>query len=270
MDSHTEVFAVIGNPVKHSLSPFMHNFAFELLSLNAVYTAFEISDLESAVKGIRGLGIKGVSVTVPHKENIIKYLDEISDSSLKIGAVNTVTNKNGILEGDNTDWKGFILSLKEHSRIKDRKTLVIGAGGASRGVCYGLASENADIYITNRTKSKGIELARDFDGEFVGFEEIEKLEPEIIINTTSVGMYPDIDKSPVEKTVFKTKGTAIDIVYNPLNTKFLKDASMSGFKTVSGVGMFVYQGGLQFEKWTNIRFPFQIMKEKIFHKLMKG
>jgi len=270
MDAHTEVFAVIGNPVKHSLSPFMHNLAFNMLSLNAVYTAFEVSELGSAVKGIKALGIKGVSVTVPHKENIIEYLDEQSESAKKIGAVNTVTNKDGVLEGDNTDWKGFIMSLKEHGKIKGRKTLVIGAGGASRGVCYGLTSEDADVFITNRTKAKGIELAKDFNAEFVGFEEIEKLKPEIIINTTSVGMYPDIDKSPVEKSLFKAKGIAVDIVYNPLNTKFLRDASMSGFKSVSGVGMFVYQGGLQFEKWTNRKFPFQIMKEKIFHKLRKG
>ncbi|MDY0131400.1 MAG: shikimate dehydrogenase [Desulforegulaceae bacterium] len=270
MDAHTEVFAVIGNPVKHSLSPFMQNLAFEKLSLNSVYSAFEVVDLESAVKGIKGLGIKGVSVTVPHKENIIKYLDEQSESAKKIGAVNTVTNKNGVLEGDNTDWKGFILSLREHSLIKGKKTLVIGAGGASRGVCYGLASENADLFITNRTKSKGIELAKDFNAEFVDLESIEKLEPEIIINTTSVGMYPYINKSPVDKSLFKGKGVALDIVYNPLNTKFLRDAAMSGFKAVSGVGMFVYQGGLQFEKWTGKKFPFQIMKEKIFHKLRKG
>jgi len=267
MDADTEVFSVIGNPVKHSLSPFMHNTAFELLSVNGVYTAFNLDDLESGIKGIRALGIKGVSVTIPHKESVINYLDKVSESALKIKAVNTITNNNGVLEGSNTDWTGFLISLREHTEIKNKKTLVIGAGGAARAVCYALNYENADLYITNRTSSKGIGLAKDFSGKFVYENDLKHLGPEIIINTTSVGMFPHIEKTPVDKNVFQNTGVAFDIVYNPVETRFLREAKSMGFKTVSGIGMFVYQGADQFKQWTGLTFPSQVMKEAVFKKL---
>lgn len=267
MNACTNVFGVMGNPVSHSLSPFMHNCAFKLLSLNAVYTAFNATTAKEAVDGVRGLGLKGLSVTIPFKQSVIEYLDKVSESALKIGAVNTITNKDGVLEGDNTDWKGFLKSLKEHTNIKGKKVLVIGAGGAARAVCYAIRIEGGDLFITNRTESKGIDLAKDFDGTFIKKEDLASLAPEIIVNTTSVGMLPNIDESPVDIDVFQNKGIAFDIVYNPVETKFLRLAKKKGFKTVSGIGMFVYQGAEQFAGWTGKAFPSQLIKEKIFKEL---
>lgn len=268
MDTDTLVYGVVGNPVKHSLSPYMHNLAFKLCSFNGAYLAFDVSNIGGCIEGVRSLGISGLSVTIPHKESIIKFLDEVSESALKIGAVNTVINENGVLKGDNTDWVGVVNSIKDNTEIKDKKVLVIGAGGASRGVCYGIINERANLFITNRTREKGELLAKEFNAKFVDEKELLNLKPEIIINTTSVGMYPNIDKSPLNKRIFKGAELALDIVYNPIETKFLKDAKSFGLKTVSGVGMFVYQGQAQFNKWTGKSFPIQIMKEKIFNKLI--
>lgn len=268
MDSLTSVFAVIGDPIKHSLSPFMHNLAFELTGYNGVYTAFHSRDARGAVIGVKALGIKGLSVTIPHKESIMPFLDELTESAEKIGAVNTITNKDGVLEGDNTDWIGIARSIKEHIEIKGKKVLVVGAGGASRAVCFAINKEGGNLYVMNRTKSRGVETAEDFKGKYIEGEEIEKLSPEIIINTTSVGMYPKTDVSPVDEKIFSNCSLALDIIYNPIETKFLRDAKKMGAKTISGIGMFVYQGGTQFEKWTDKEFPFQLIKERLFRKLI--
>lgn len=267
MNACTNVFGVMGSPVSHSLSPFMHNYAFKLMSLDAVYTAFNATNAKEAVDGVRGLGLKGLSVTIPFKKSVMEYLDNISDSAKKIGAVNTITNKDGVLTGDNTDWKGFVRSLRENTDVRDKKVLVIGAGGAARAVCYGIVKEGGELFITNRTVEKGKDLARDFGGKFIERNDLKNLSPEIIINTTSVGMLPDVDKSPVEEDVFQNKGVAFDIVYNPVETKFLRMAKKKGFKTVSGIGMFVYQGEEQFFNWTGKKFPSQHIKEEIFKKL---
>jgi len=144
---------------------------------------------------------------------------------------------------------------------------VIGAGGAARAVCYALNYDGADLYITNRTSGRGLSLAKDFNGKFVYEKDFKQLAPEIIINTTSVGMYPHVEKTPVPKNVFQNTGIAFDIVYNPLETRFLREAKSMGFKTVSGIGMFVYQGADQFKKWTGLTFPSQVMKEAVFKKL---
>ncbi|PIE75133.1 MAG: shikimate dehydrogenase [Deltaproteobacteria bacterium] len=262
-----DIFGVMGNPVVHSLSPFMHNFAFNFFSLNSVYTRFEPLNLKYAVSGIRELGIKGVSVTIPYKESIIKYLDTVSESAEKIGAVNTIVNRNGFLEGHNTDWKGFVRALEKHTKIKDKNILLIGAGGAARGIAYGINIKEGQLFITNRTDEKGRVLAKEFSGEFVNIHELGKLEPEIIVNATSVGMYPYTEVSPVDESVFKSGGLAFDIVYNPVETRFLQLAKKKGFKTVSGISMFVYQGEEQFKIWTGKEFPAQLLKEKIFEKI---
>ena len=269
MNTDVFVFGVIGDPVKHSLSPFMHNFAFKLSSFNGIYAAFNVKNIAEAITGIRGLGIRGLSVTIPHKESVIPYVDSLTESAVKIGAVNTITNLNGVIEGDNTDWIGIVRSLKENTPIKDKKVLVIGAGGASRAVCFGIEHEGGELFICNRTPEKGRKLAEEFNGKYIGTELLKELKPDIIINTTSVGMYPKINASPVDKNVFSNCCVALDIVYNPIETKFLNDARKQGAKTISGIGMFVYQGGAQFEKWTGIKFPVQAIKEKIFKKLIK-
>lgn len=269
MDTDTKLYGVMGSPVGHSLSPFMHNLAFKILSCNGVYLAFEVKNLEDAIAGVKGLGIKGLSVTIPHKEKVIPILDNITKSALEIGAVNTITNNNGILEGDNTDWKGVLASLEEQEDLNGKRILVIGAGGASRSVCYAVKQKECELFITNRTKEKADLLAKEFNGEFVHEKMMTSISPDIIINTTSVGMYPNTKESPVDKKVFKNSSLAMDIVYNPVETRFLREAKMEGLKTVSGIGMFVYQGEAQFRKWTGLNFPVQIMKEKIFNKLMK-
>jgi len=267
MENFKSVYGVIGNPVGHSLSPYMHNLAFEWECVKGVYHAFKVIDIEKAVQGMRGLGIKGFSVTIPHKETIMPYLDKISEDALKIGAVNTVINKDGYLYGDNTDWKGVLHSLRDNIEIKNKKVLVIGAGGAARGVSHAVNYDGGNLYITNRTEEKGLNIAKEFAGNFVKMDEIFSLNPDVVINSTSVGMYPNINKSPVNISDLKSVKLALDIVYNPVETKFLKEARQKGIKAVSGIGMFVYQGEAQFRMWTGNGFDTLKMKEKIFHIL---
>jgi shikimate dehydrogenase len=265
--NNKQKFAVFGNPVGHSLSPLMHNAAFKKMNFDAVYTAILAEDAASIPKEIIGSNIKGASITIPHKTSIMKYLDRVSESSLKIGAVNTVTNLNGELKGDNTDWTGFVLALKEFSQIRKKTFAVIGAGGVARSAVFGIIEEGGIPVILNRTKEKGEKLAEEFGCEFRPLAEIGNMEAHCLVNATKVGMFPNVDESPVSRHALRNFGCVMDIIYNPLKTKLLKDAEAEGCLTATGVSMFVHQGAEQIRIWTGLNPPTDFMKKIVLEKL---
>lgn len=267
IDTNTRLYAVLGDPVSHSLSPVMHNSAFARIGYNGVYTAFRVKDIAGAVHGIKALGIQGASITIPHKTAVMAYLDEVDEEARKIGAVNTVVNRQGRLSGYNTDGLGAIKALSEKTSIKDKKIGIIGAGGAARAIGFGVMSQGGIAIIFNRSKDSGKRLADDLGTEYRPLSEIKKARCDILINTTPVGMFPAVDATPVEKKVFEKDMIVMDIIYNPLKTLLLKEAEAMGCSTVDGVSMFVYQGAFQFELWTGKEAPIHVMRKAVLDAL---
>ena len=266
-----DVYGIIGDPVSHSLSPLMHNYAFRKLNIKAVYGAFRVKpeDLENAIKGIRALNIKGLSVTIPHKENVMKYLDEIDEIGLEIGAINTIVNKEGILKGYNTDWLGVLYAFEKNGvNLRDKKIVILGAGGASKAVIYAVKKGGAKkIEVYNRTFEKAQKLADKFKIIARPWEELDRSSGDIIIQTTSVGLKEW--KSPVEEEILKRFKIAMDIVYSPLKTKFLTLAEKYA-KIIDGLQMLVYQGVEQFKLWTGKEPPTEEIKELVYNEVKKS
>ncbi len=267
IDSATGLYGVFGNPVSHSMGPLMHNAAFAEKGINAVYLAFLINDIKRGIDSVRELGIKGVSVTIPFKQSVISMLDEVDDFAIKIGAVNTIVNRNGILKGFNTDSDGAVAPLRKQCGIENKKVCILGAGGAARAVAFGIKRENGIIFIVNRSENRGKLLAGQIEGEFCLPENIGEINPDIIINATPVGMTPKVGQSPVDSDIFKEHMIVMDIVYNPLQTKFLKDAENAGCTVIDGLSMFVNQGAAQFELFTESKAPLDIMKKIVMEHI---
>lgn len=267
LDAFTNVYCIIGNPVRHSLSPIIHNMSFKRAGINSVYLAFEIKNLGDAIKGIKALGIKGVSITIPFKTEVIKYLDEVDPIAKKIKAANTILNRDGSLVGYNTDWLGAVEALREVTELEGKKALILGAGGASRAIAYGLISSNCQLIITNRSLDKAKKLA-----EEMGCLYSQELttEVDIVINSTSVGMYPLEEESPLPKCYLKKGMIVMDIVYKPLKTKLLKEAAKAGCITIDGLSMLSYQAAYQFEIWTGIKPDISKIKEDLKNALERG
>jgi shikimate dehydrogenase len=269
-DFPLNIFAVFGNPIAHSLSPLMHQAALDRMNLKSRYVPFCVKDLKGAVEGIRGLDIRGVSVTLPFKSEVIHYLDELEGSARKIGAVNTIWNHQGKLKGYNTDWLGIVLALNEVMEVKGKRFAVLGAGGAARGVLYGLIQAGGHPIVLNRTSSKAEAVAKSFDCPYWPFTEKKKIEADCLINTTPLGMDPDKDASPLSGKHLKKFSWVIDIIYTPLKTKLLREAEEAGCRTLSGVGMFVHQGAEQIKIWTGQDPPRAYMREVVLAELEKN
>jgi len=267
-DTNTQVYCVIGHPVAHSLGPAMHNHALAETGVNAVYLAFDVVDVASAVAGIRALSIAGVSVTVPHKTAVMDYLDRIDETAAAIGAVNTVVNDNGTLTGYNTDAYGAVAALEEHAGdLSGRRVAILGAGGAARAVAFGASRKGAVIHIANRTPEKGEALASALNASFTPLSGLGDLECDILVNTTSAGMHPNTDDIPVSPEVLHPGTVVMDIIYNPLTTRLLSEAQKRGCTAIDGVAMFVYQGARQFHLFTGIRPPIESMKQIVYQSL---
>ncbi|MBT2665553.1 shikimate dehydrogenase [Bacillus sp. ISL-4] len=273
-----KIYGVMGDPIAHSMSPDIHNDAFEKENIDAVYHHFHVTkeSLNDAVKGMKALGIEGFNITIPHKTSIIPFLDEVDELALAIGAVNTVVNKNGRFIGYNTDGKGFFKSLCDEisGDIKAKKTLVIGAGGAARAIYFTLVKEGIkQVDIANRTKERAAQLVSDcpYDKVSNAFSIIEAEESlsqyDLIIQTTSSGMSPELDHSPLKVDQLKTGAIVSDIIYNPLQTKLLREAGEKGAKTQNGLGMFINQAALAFEIWTGIMPDTARMTDIVLNKL---
>ncbi len=276
----TRVFGVIGHPVGHTLSPLMMNAAFKERGLDCIYLPFHVEKklLHKAIEGMRGLNIAGLNVTIPHKVEVMKLLDDIDESARAAGAVNTIVNNNGILRGLNTDGEGFLYALNRAGiGVSEKRIVVLGAGGASRAVISVLAANNALITILNRTLEKARDLAR-AGAERVTIEAMV-LNPDnlalaiskadILVNTTSVGMTPGDNVSPVPAALLKRTLTVVDIVYNPIKTKLIDDAGKAGCTIVEGVHMLVGQGALAFEQWTGKNAPVEMMTAIALENLQK-
>jgi len=265
----TALYGIIGNPVAHSMSPLMHNTAFRLLDLDAIYLPFEVEDLSGALNGMKALNVKGASVTHPFKRRVLGLIDEIDDTAAKIGAVNTLSfGKDGI-QGTNTDWVGAVRCLEVLLPIEGRTFVVIGAGGAARAVVFGITVKGGNVIIVNRSEEKGSALAEEFHCGFALLSEIESVGGDCLVNTTPVGMYPKADEMPVPKGVLGTYKAVADVIYNPLETMLLKEAEAAGCQVASGFHMFVYQGVEQFSTWTGRKAPMKEMEAVVYERLSR-
>ena len=275
----TDVFAVIGDPIDHTLSPAMHNAAFEHLRLDYVFLAFRVTpdEIEKALQGVRALGIRGLNVTMPHKHAVTEFIDE-ADAAVKfLRSANTILNQRGRLRGFNTDGVGAIKALKNGGlNLTGKKALLLGAGGAAKAIAFTLTKEVDEICILNRDGMKARELAdilEPFGKRVVGDElspkriQQELHDSDVLINATSVGMTPNAFESLVKPSWLKTSLYVMDIVYNPNETKLIQEAKAVGAKVITGVEMLLHQGAASFEIWTQCKAPIDVMRNALLRKL---
>lgn len=274
----TNIVGLIGNPVEHSFSPQMHNAAFKALNLDYTYVAFDVNpaDLKTAINGAKSLNIKGFNVTIPHKINVINYLNTLDDIAKLIGAVNTIDFKN--LKGYNTDGIGAIKAIEEIDSVKNKNIVIAGAGGASKAISFYLAKYGADkITILNRNIDKAKNLANDILNsnliEDIKTDSISQIndylnDSDILINTTPVGMSPNINDKPIATADNMHEDLIVfDAVYNPNETVLLKEAIKANAKPVYGIKMLLYQGAESFKIWTGQNPPIDVMEEILIKTL---
>ena len=277
---------LLGYTVGHSMSAVMHNAAFDELGLEYRYDLLGVSPakLGAFMAGeMRGQRVRGANVTIPHKVAIMEYLDEVEREALAIGAVNTIVNEEGSLKGYNTDGRGAIRALEEaYGDLEGVKAVIVGAGGAARAIGYHISTKASRITILNRTLSRAEELAAHLSSmpecnasvepSSLRRSELKEAlkEADILINTTPVGMTPDIEGTPVDRSLIRPGTLVFDTVYNPLMTKLLWDAEEAGARTLSGLRMLVYQGAASFKLWTGVEPPVELMYDAAAKKLGEG
>jgi 3-dehydroquinate dehydratase/shikimate dehydrogenase len=267
LNRQTQVYGVIGDPVGHSLSPQMQNPGFQARRVNAVYLPFLVHDLKDFVDAIAPLGVRGFSVTIPHKEKVLKYLDGCDPLAEAIGAVNTVVVRGGgKLYGYNTDYVGVLRALESRIPLGNSRVLILGAGGAARAVAFALAQAGASVCVTSRRLERARALARAAGGQAIARKDLRHEFFDAIVNATPVGMHPHVDQSPLEARELNCR-LVFDTIYRPRVTKLLKIASRRRIETVSGVDMFVAQGTAQWEIWTGQRAPVAAMRKAVEHAL---
>ncbi len=271
-DTETRLFCVFGDPVAQSKSPIMHNAAFAHTGYNGVYIAFRVPEIGPAMAAVRTLNIRGASVTIPHKVRVMDYLDEVDETAKNMGAVNTVVNENGRLLGRNTDGPGAVRALEEKVPVQGKAVALLGSGGAARGIGHALAARGCRVTVVHRPEDlKEAEvLARELSTQAVPMGQVMDVPCDIVVNATPLGMAPLLDKTPVPVDYFKPGMVAMDAVYHPLETRFLQEAGQKGIPTVNGLAMFIYQGALQFEAWTGLPAPVDIMRKTVLAALGAG
>ena len=259
----TKLTGVIGHPIKHSFSPPMHNTAYKKMNMDYVYVPFHIlpENIDNLITSAKTMNIQGLNVTIPYKTTIIPQLDEIDEIAQKIGAVNTIQFKNGKAKGYNTDGIGAIKSLKKYTDLEDKNILILGAGGASKAITFTLTYENPqNITIANRTQQNADTLIENIKKQtpytnisYIPIQNTDEIidDIDIIINTTPIGMTPNIDECPINTDKINQKHTVMDIIYNPLETKLLKKAKQKKAKTIPVTHMLVNQGIEAFKIFTN-------------------
>ncbi len=266
LSAKNKICIIIGDPVDHSLSPAMHNAAYEKLKIDNEFVYLganvKIDEVKNAVQAMRSLQLRGLTCTMPHKIEVMRYLDKIDPVAKKIGAVNTVVNVEGVLIGYNTDWLGVVIPLEKITSLKNKKVAVLGAGGAARAILYGVLEKKAKVTIFNRTLGKAQELAKEFHCEVANLDDISEIKNfHIIINATAMGMKPLENESPLQENVLSDKQIVFDIVYIPYETKLLKQAKKKGAEIIRGIEMLLYQGVAQFKLYTNRKAPVEVMRK---------
>lgn len=270
-------FAVIGDPIEHSLSPLMHNAGYQALGLEAEYQRFRVEpgNLAEGIKGLCALGFSGWNVTLPHKETVISLLDTLTPQAKRAGAVNTVKNLEGQLIGHNTDGDGFVRSIEgELKGFKGKKAVLLGAGGASKGIALALAEQGMELHILNRTPEKAKDLVQVIrqeggtaaSGEFAPGEWLKDVD--LLVQTTSVGLHGE--PFPFSLGGISQQALVVDIIFNPLETIFLHEAKKLGCRTQNGLEMLLYQGALAWEFWLGGQAPITEMRQALKNQLLKG
>jgi shikimate dehydrogenase len=276
----TALYCVIGDPIEHTLSPALQNAAFQALKLDCVFLAFQVapSQVEAALQGVRSLGLRGLNVTMPHKNAVIPFLDEVDETARFLSSVNTILNDNGKLRGFSTDGTGAHRALEENGAdLAGKKLVLLGAGGAAKAIAYTLAREVDELVLLNRTPQKLGDLAEALNQKFHKKVTVASTSPEdiqgslrdadILVNATNVGMHPNPDLSLVKPEWLKPSLVVMDIVYNPLETRLAKDAKAAGARVISGVEMLLYQGAASFELWTGKPAPVEVMRKAALSQL---
>ncbi len=260
IDGRTEIYGIMGLPVSHSLSPAMHNRAFEVLSLNKVYVPFAVTDVAAALHGLKALRVRGVSVTIPYKEEIVPYLDSIDPMAARIGAVNTLVFEGGQVHGLNTDWLGANRALAQVMELPGSRILLLGAGGSARAIGHGLKEVGAQVILASRTPERGQRLADELGCEWHDLRQLSGIRADALVNATSVGMTPKAEESPVAGLDLAAFRVVMDIVYAPLVTRLLREADLAGCRVIDGLEMLLFQGVTQFETWTGQAAPVSEMR----------
>lgn len=274
INAHTKLCGVLGNPVEHSLSPAIHNAAFQKLGLNFVYLAFRVEDIEGAIRGIRALGnLRGFSVTIPHKVAVVPYLDEVETTARHIGSVNTIVVENGKLTGYNTDASGAIRALQEAGvSLPGQRVLLLGSGGAARAIAFALGAgtgieglmilgvddKERRTLVEDLKARTSLRLADDPITDETLRQGIQN--NSILLHCTPIGMHPKVDETCVPAALLSPHLTVMDIVYNPLETRLLREARAAGCRTIRGLEMFLNQAVAQFELWTGRPAPTDVMR----------
>lgn len=280
IDGYTRLAAVVANPIKHSISPFIHNSAFEATNTNGVYLAWEVdaAELAETVANIRRCQMYGINLSMPYKEQVIPYLDQLSEEACLIGAVNTVVNREGTLIGYNTDGKGFFKSLPSF-KISRKRLVLLGAGGAAKAIlAQAILDGVSQISVFVRSSSiektrpylEKIQNATGFGVDLFALEDIQELQDSItkadlLVNATSVGM--DGSSQPIPTSiVLPEKLLVADVIYQPFETPFLKWARNQGNQSINGLGMLLYQAAEAFELWTGKEMPTDQIWESLKQK----
>lgn len=275
INRETEVFGVIGDPIGHSLSPVIHNAAFAHLGLNKVYVPFRVpkAEVEQFINDAPRLGLKGLSVTIPHKETVIKKLSKVDGAVRSVGAANTIVWSGDQVVGYNTDYRASMDALEEvlvggadrpyQNQLRGKTALLLGAGGVSRSIAHGLKRREANVIIANRTASRADQLAKRVGCKAIDWDARHTVLADIIVNGTSIGMHPNVDESPYEGRRLKPSMVVFDTVYNPESTLLLKEARARSCRIVSGMDMFIRQAALQFTLFTGLEAPYEVMHEAL-------
>lgn len=260
ISADTQLCGIALHPAGHSRSPAMHNAAFAALGIDAAYLAFDVlpEDLAAAISGMRALGIRQLAISIPHKEAVLSLLDDVDETAQQIGAVNTVTRRGAKLVGSNTDWLGAVRAIESATELADTRAVVLGAGGAARAVVYGLCARGAKVTVLNRSPDRARQLCADLGAEAAGpISALEDIPHDILVNTTSVGLAGD--ESPVDPSWISASAVVMDAVYEPPETRLLRDAASRGARTIPGKWMLVHQAAEQLREWTGLDAPVEVM-----------
>lgn len=257
----TQLCGVLLHPAGHTRSPAMHNAAFAALGLDAVYVAFDVAPaaLAAALAGARALGVRQLAVSLPHKEAVVAHLDEVEDIARRIGAVNTVTAREGRLLGANTDWLGAVRALERETALAGREVVVLGAGGTARAVAWGARERGARVTVLNRTLARAEKLATELGAAAGPLEDLPALAYDVLVNTTSVGLRSE--ESPVPAAAIRAGAVVLDAVYDPPRTRLLRDAEARGARPIEGKWMLVHQAAEQLRLWSGREAPIEVMAD---------